>query len=57
MSNEQGVADIIVRVADVARTFGSGPSAVVALHGVSCEIHGGDLIALTGPSGSGANAA
>jgi ABC-type lipoprotein export system ATPase subunit len=48
-----GVSDVVVRATDVARTFGSGPSAVVAVHGVSCEVHPGDLIALTGPSGSG----
>ena len=51
--DHDGFADVIVRAADVARTFGSGPSAVVAVHGVSCEVHAGDLIALTGPSGSG----
>ena len=45
--------DVVVRATDVARTFGSGPTAVVALHGVSCEVHVGDLVALTGPSGSG----
>ena len=48
-----GVTDVVVRATDVARTFGSGPSAVVAVHGVSCEVRAGDLIALTGPSGSG----
>jgi len=53
MTVELGVTDVVVSATDVARTFGSGPSAVVALHGVSCEVHLGDLIALTGPSGSG----
>src|SRR5882757_7779928 len=48
-----GVTDVIVRATAVARTFGSGPNAVVAVHGVSCEVHAGDLIALSGPSGSG----
>ena len=46
-------AEIVVRAIDVARTFGTGPSAVVAVHGVTCEVRAGDLIALTGPSGSG----
>ncbi|MFM2071505.1 MAG: hypothetical protein RLZZ623_1768 [Actinomycetota bacterium] len=53
MTIELGATDVVVRATDVARTFGAGPSAVVALHGVSCEVHLGDLIALTGPSGSG----
>jgi ABC-type lipoprotein export system ATPase subunit len=44
---------VVARARGVARTFGSGPSAVVALHDVSCEVRGGDQIALTGPSGSG----
>lgn len=43
----------VVVARDVARTFGSGPSAVVAVHGVSIEVYAGDLVALTGPSGSG----
>ncbi|MEU0794123.1 ATP-binding cassette domain-containing protein [Amycolatopsis sp. NPDC005961] len=38
---------------DVARTFGTGPSAVVAVHGTSCGVHSGDRIAIAGPSGSG----
>ncbi|MEO8265996.1 MAG: ATP-binding cassette domain-containing protein [Ilumatobacteraceae bacterium] len=46
-------ADIVVRAHDVARTFGKGPAAIVAVHGVSCEVHAGQQIALTGPSGSG----
>ncbi|MCU1504729.1 MAG: transporter related protein [Ilumatobacteraceae bacterium] len=43
----------LVDVANVSRTFGRGPSAVVAVHGVTCVLDRGDLIALTGPSGSG----
>ncbi len=43
----------LVRLVDVARTYGSGRGAVVAVHGVTCEVHPGDRIALTGPSGSG----
>lgn len=35
------------------RTFGSGSTAVVAIHGISCRIEPGQRIALTGPSGSG----
>ena len=37
----------------VARTYGTGPAAVVAVHGATCEVRPGDRIALTGPSGSG----
>jgi ABC-type lipoprotein export system ATPase subunit len=43
----------IVRVRDVARTFGHGSRAVVAVHGINCDVDPGDQIALTGPSGSG----
>jgi ABC-type lipoprotein export system ATPase subunit len=38
---------------DVARTFGQGPIAVVAVHGATCVLRPGDRVALTGPSGSG----
>jgi ABC-type lipoprotein export system ATPase subunit len=45
--------DVLVRAVGVARTFGRGASAVVAVHGASCEIAAGARLALTGPSGSG----
>jgi ABC-type lipoprotein export system ATPase subunit len=45
--------DVVVRARDVARTFGVGTAAVVAVHGVTCEVHRSDQIALMGPSGSG----
>jgi ABC-type lipoprotein export system ATPase subunit len=46
-------SDVVVRAAGVARTFGRGRAAVVAVHGASGEIRGGARVALTGPSGSG----
>jgi putative ABC transport system ATP-binding protein len=43
----------LVRCVDVARTFGQGEQAVVAVHGCSCEVAAGARIAITGASGSG----
>jgi putative ABC transport system ATP-binding protein/lipoprotein-releasing system ATP-binding protein len=43
----------IVRCSGVARTFGSGPAATVAVQPLDCEVHPGELVALMGPSGSG----
>ncbi len=45
--------DVVIHAHDVARTFGKGSAAIVAVHGVSCDVHAGQQIALTGPSGSG----
>ena len=49
--------DVLVECDDVARTFGRGTTAVVAVHGLTCAIRPGDTIALTGPSGSGKSTA
>lgn len=43
----------LVACADLARTFGDGPTATVALHGATCAVHAGEQIAIAGPSGSG----
>ncbi|MDX6433751.1 MAG: hypothetical protein QOE54_6117 [Streptosporangiaceae bacterium] len=43
----------LVRCAEVARTFGTGPTALVAVYAVSCAVMPGARIALAGPSGSG----
>jgi ABC-type lipoprotein export system ATPase subunit len=43
----------LVRCAGVARTFGAGPAATVALQATDCEVFAGQRIALVGPSGSG----
>jgi ABC-type lipoprotein export system ATPase subunit len=45
--------DPLVETRDVARTFGRGPAAVVAVHGATCRVLPGDQISLVGPSGSG----
>jgi ABC-type lipoprotein export system ATPase subunit len=44
---------VLVRCEGVARTFGSGSTATVALQATDCEVRAGDRIALVGPSGSG----
>ena len=43
----------LVRCDGVARTYGSGRTAVVALYGTSCAVFPGDQVAIVGPSGSG----
>ena len=45
--------DVLVRCEEVARTFGEGERAVVAVHGIDCAVLAGQRIAVTGPSGSG----
>jgi ABC-type lipoprotein export system ATPase subunit len=45
--------EALVRCDEVSRTFGSGESAMVAVHGTSCTVTGGARIAIAGPSGSG----
>ena len=44
---------LLVRTVAVAKTYGVGPQAVVALHGATCEVSPGARIAISGPSGSG----
>ena len=43
----------LVTCAGVARTFGTGPTAVVAVHDVTCSVSRTTRAALTGSSGSG----
>ncbi|KUJ66012.1 ABC transporter ATP-binding protein [Streptomyces albus subsp. albus] len=45
--------ETLVRCWDVARTYGHGVNAVVAVHGANCEIRDGNRVAIMGPSGSG----
>ncbi|MEV0491953.1 ABC transporter ATP-binding protein [Streptomyces atratus] len=43
----------LVVCVDAARTYGSGPNAVVAVHGANCVVPAGARIAVVGSSGSG----
>lgn len=43
----------LVACESVARTYGEGHAATVALHNASCEVHPAQQIAIAGPSGSG----
>jgi putative ABC transport system ATP-binding protein/lipoprotein-releasing system ATP-binding protein len=43
----------LVRCQGVARTYGEGPTATVALQVTDCEVFAGQRIGLVGPSGSG----
>ena len=47
------VAEPIIRLRNVTKTFGSGPTAFQALKGVSLEVREGDFVAVMGASGSG----
>ncbi len=43
----------VLRLDDVTRVHGSGPTEVHALRGISFAAHAGELVAVMGPSGSG----
>ncbi|WP_020576277.1 ABC transporter ATP-binding protein [Actinopolymorpha alba] len=43
----------LVRCVEVARTYGRGAAAVVAIHAMSCVVPPAARVAVTGPSGSG----
>jgi ABC-type lipoprotein export system ATPase subunit len=45
--------ETLVACEGLARTYGSGVTATVALHDATCAVHAGEQIAITGPSGSG----
>jgi putative ABC transport system ATP-binding protein len=43
----------VLRVDNVEKVYGFGPSAVRALRGVSLDVHAGEFVAICGSSGSG----
>ena len=48
-----GLSKPLVRARDLVKVYGSGPSAVKAVAGVSLELAPGELVLIMGPSGSG----
>lgn len=53
MSTEREAGTAYLVVQDVSRTYGTGPTAVQALSGVSFAVARGELLAVRGRSGSG----
>jgi putative ABC transport system ATP-binding protein len=47
------VSDTVVRAEGLAKTYGKGQAAVVALYGTTFELMAGERVAVVGPSGSG----
>ncbi len=47
------MSELVLRMTDVYRVHGTGPTAVRALDGVSLTVQAGELVAVMGPSGSG----
>ncbi len=45
--------EVVVAGEDVWKIYGTGETQVTALHGVSLEIHRGEMLAIMGPSGCG----
>jgi putative ABC transport system ATP-binding protein len=45
--------DLVVEGRDVWKTYGTGETAVTALHGVDVQIRRGEMVAIMGPSGCG----
>jgi putative ABC transport system ATP-binding protein len=47
------MAEPLISLRGITKTFGSGPAAFQALKGVDLDIDAGDFVAVMGPSGSG----
>lgn len=53
MAGADPMAEPLIRLRGVTKTYGEGPTAFQALKGVDLDIAAGDFVAVMGPSGSG----
>lgn len=53
MAGAEPMAEPLIRLRGVTKTYGEGPTAFQALKGVDLDIAAGDFVAVMGPSGSG----
>jgi putative ABC transport system ATP-binding protein len=51
--NDGAAADAVLRLEDVSRVFGEGPSTVTAVNRANLTVRPGELVLLMGPSGAG----
>jgi putative ABC transport system ATP-binding protein len=53
VSQRNGADDLVLKMHQVSKTYGTGPTEVHAIRDIDLTVHRGELVAIMGPSGSG----